>query len=486
MIPVTTLAGKEVAVFGLGGSGIATARSLVAGGARVAAWDDSAGSREAAATAGIDLVDLAAADWRRFAALVLAPGVPLSHPEPHWTVRKAREAGVEVVGDIELFFRERAKHCPDTPVVAVTGTNGKSTTTALIAHILKSTGRDVQMGGNIGVPILALAPPERGRITVVEMSSFQIDLTPSLAPSIGVLLNITPDHLERHGPRDDPALAMKYYAAIKARIVENAESSVVGMEDGFRREGDFCEPIFHAVEHPSRLDRAFIRGKPGFAEMVYLENGRLCRLHGLPNYSGYEEVLVDLAKARALRGAHNAENAAAAFLVCEILGLPHDEIGTALKTFPGLPHRMEEAGRLGRVAFVNDSKATNADSTARALAAWDRDIYWILGGKPKEGGIAPLAAYFPRIAKAYLIGEASDAFAATLAGKVAHEHCGTLDAAVGRAAADAAACRGAEPVVLLSPACASYDQFKSFEHRGRTFCELVAALAGAVMHERSE
>ena len=437
MIPVTGFRDKSVAVFGLGGSGMATCHALLAGGARVAAWDDSESQRQMAAREGLALVDLETADWSRFSALVLAPGVPLTHPEPHWTVQKAKSAGVDVIGDIELFFRARAVHGPDAPVIAVTGTNGKSTTTALIAHILRTAGRDVQMGGNIGVPILALEPPTKDRIYVIEMSSFQIDLTTDayLKPTIGVLLNISPDHLDRHGPAGDPTLALKSYAAIKARLVLAAESTVIGMEDGFPHANDLCEPIFHDLEHSSRLDMAFIRGKPGFAEMVYFEGGQLRRLHGLPTAGGYEEVLVDMRKAPALRGAHNAENAAAAFLACELLGLPHDDIGMAIRSFPGLPHRMEEVGRLGRVAFVNDSKATNADSTAKALASWQGDIYWILGGKPKEGGIAPLADYFPRIVKAYLIGQASDEFAATLVGKVAFEQCGTLDVAVARAAA---------------------------------------------------
>ncbi len=490
MIRATTFAGKRVAVFGLGGSGLATAQSLLAGGADVAAWDDGERSRETAAKAGVPLVDLKSADWSTFASLVLAPGVPLTHPEPHWTVKAARAAGVEIIGDIEIFCRERRVHALGSHFIAITGTNGKSTTTALIAHIMRTAGIDAQMGGNIGVPILSLEPAlsvapsvahqQLARVHVIEMSSFQIDLTPSLDPSIGVLLNISADHLDRHGPSDDPALAMKNYAAIKARLVFSADSSVIGMEDGFPHEGDLCEPIFHALEHSSRLDMAFVRGKVGFAEMVYCEGRRLRRLHGLPTNGGYEEVLVDLDKVRTLRGSHNAENAAAAFLVCEMLGVPHDEIGAAIKTYPGLPHRMEQVGRAGKVVFVNDSKATNADSTDKALASWDRDIYWIVGGTPKEGGIRPLDAYFPRIAKAYLIGKSSDDFAATLDGKVGYERCVTLDVALAKATADAAQCDGPEPVVLLSPACASYDQFRSFEHRGDTFRALVHALPEVV------
>ena len=518
MIPATTFAGQRVAVFGLGASGLATVQSLLASGAEVAAWDDGIQSREAAAKAGAPIVELRTADWSQFDALVLAPGVPLTHPQPHWTVPLAQAAGVEIIGDIEIFCRERSRHAPQAPFIAITGTNGKSTTTALVTHILAKAGLDVQMGGNIGRAILTLAPPSvahpqpaappsvahpqlaappsiaafpsaiqvptrppsqhPARVYVIEMSSFQIDLTPSLNPSIGVLLNISADHLDRHGPADDPDLSMRNYAAIKKRLVVNARTAVIGMDDGLPHPGDLCEPIFHELQHSARQAMAFVRGQPSFAEMVYFEGGCLRRRHRLPSAGGYEEVLVDLRTAAALRGAHNAENAAAAFLICEMLGVPHDEIGAGIKSYPGLPHRMEEVGRAGNVVFINDSKATNADSTEKALASWERDIFWIFGGKQKEGGIASLERFFPRIAKAYLIGEASEAFAKTLTGKVTFEHCGTLDVAVTRAAADAKEAKGPEPVVLLSPACASYDQFKGFDQRGDVYRDLVRMLPG--------
>lgn len=467
MIRVTTFAGRSVAVFGLGASGQATALALLTGGATVAAWDDGAASRDAAAKTGIPIVDLAAADWSAFAALVLAPGVPLTHPEPHWTAARARQAGVEVIGDIELFFRERAAHAPESPVVAITGTNGKSTTTALITHILASAGRDVQMGGNIGRAILTLEPPSSDRIHVIEMSSFQIDLTPSLKPTIGVLLNLSPDHLDRHG-------TMANYAAIKERLVAASESVVIGIDDDWTR----------AVEE--RLEQA------GGARLERITVGRSLTV----GWSAINQVLargtgdavpvplMDLAGLSSLRGAHNAQNALAAYAVCEILGVDAAAIVEGIRSYPGLPHRMEQVGRAGSVIFVNDSKATNADSTEKALASWPRDIFWILGGKPKEGGITPLERFFPRIAKAYLIGAASDDFAATLEGKVPYARCGTLDAAVAMAADDAARAAAQEPadvapserVVLLSPACASYDQFKSFEHRGDVFRTLIKGL----------
>ncbi len=500
MIRAATFAGKRVAVFGLGGSGQATVASLLAGGAEVAAWDDGEKARAAAAAAGAPLVDLRQADWTQFAALVLAPGVPLTHPEPHWTVVAANAAGVEVIGDIEIFCRERRASAPDVPFVAITGTNGKSTTTALVAHILRKAGLDAQMGGNIGVPVLALkalasAPTQSAdpgpdaqwasegpSVYIIEMSSFQIDLTPSLDPTIGVLLNISADHLDRHGPADDAELAMRNYAAIKERLVASADTVVIGID------GSECEEIYNRRPNNRNWEAISVLGDVGDWQ------AKEGRLYDSRSASPYAREFANLNGISTLRGVHNAQNALAAavtFILLEqrttaLLSYPASQAGellqAALATYPGLPHRMEEVGRAGKVVFINDSKATNADSTEKALASWPRDIYWILGGKPKEGGIRPLQAYFPRIAKAYLIGAAADDFAATLDGEVDYERSGTLDRAIASAAADAAAdaahSTGMEPVVLLSPACASYDQFRSFEHRGDSFRDLVRAMPG--------
>jgi UDP-N-acetylmuramoylalanine--D-glutamate ligase len=461
MIPASMFAGKAVALFGLGGSGLATASALQAGGARVLACDDNPASMASAREKGIETGDLRTADWSRFASFVLSPGVPLTHPEPHWSVGLAKRAGVEIIGDIEVFCRERDVIAPDAPFVAITGTNGKSTTTALIAHILREAGRDVQMGGNIGTAILSLGPPAPGRFHVIEMSSFQIDLTPSLRPSVGVLLNISPDHLDRHG-------TMENYAAIKERLVARAGTAVVGVDDEqsatvARRRVQTGAPV--------RL----ISTKPLGSDGIFAEQGRLVRAA-----AGTASAVADIAAIRSLRGLHNAQNAAAAFAVCETLGLSSEEIGRGMRTFPGLPHRMEEVGRRGEAIFVNDSKATNADSTEKALASFEH-IYWILGGKAKDGGIAPLRDYFPKIEKAYLIGAATDEFAETLDGKVRFARCGTLDKAVAEAAKDALASDAPEPVVLLSPACASYDQYRNFEIRGDHFRDLVRALPGIHM-----
>ncbi|WP_342166256.1 UDP-N-acetylmuramoyl-L-alanine--D-glutamate ligase [Methylobacterium sp. SD21] len=452
MTPVTTFAGRRVALFGLGGSGLATARALIAGGADILAWDDGAEGVAKAQGEGIPTADLREQDWSGFAALVLAPGVPLTHPEPHWSVRLAQGAGVEIVGDIELFCRERRAVAPGAPFVAITGTNGKSTTTALIAHVLGQAGRDVQMGGNIGTAILSLAPPDAARVHVIEMSSFQIDLTPSLDPSVGVLMNITPDHLDRHG-------TMEQYAAIKERLIRGADLAVVGIDDAPSR----------AItdRRGERLVRVHVGAGAAQGDGLCVAEGHVRDASG--------EDLADVNGIGSLRGAHNWQNAAVAVAVAQALGVAPEQIRAGLASFPGLPHRMEEVARRGHVLFVNDSKATNADSTEKALTAF-RDIHWILGGKAKDGGIFPLVPYFERVAHAYLIGAASDAFAATLEGAVPYTRCGTLDVAVEKAAENAAASGAPEPVVLLSPACASYDQFRNFEIRGDRFRDLVRAL----------
>ncbi len=459
MIAVRCFAGRKVALFGLGGSGLPTAHALVLGGAEVAAFDDDGAARERARAAGVRIVDLAAADWRDYAALILTPGAPLTHPRPHWTVERARAAGIEVIGDIELFCRERAAVAPRAPLVAITGANGKSTTTALIAHILREAGRDAQMGGNIGVPILELAPAADNRIHVVECSSFQIELAPGLNPSIGALLNITPDHLDRHGTFEN-------YAAVKERLVARADVALVGVDD------DACRAIAARLRARGRTRVVTISSRGARDSDIFVEDHRI-----VESGAGGAPV-IDLRAAPALRGVHNGQNAAFAFAAARALGVSGAEIARAMASFPGLAHRMEQVGRLGRVLFVNDSKATNADAAEKALLSFS-DIFWILGGKPKEGGIEPLRGLFPKISKAYLIGAASEEFARTLGGAVPFELCGTLDAAVAAAARDARASAAPEPVVLLSPACASYDQFANFERRGDAFRALVARLIGA-------
>jgi UDP-N-acetylmuramoylalanine--D-glutamate ligase len=461
MIPVTSFAGKKVAVFGLGGSGLASARALQAGGADVIAGDDGADKLAEAASAGIATADLRTISWAGISALVLTPGAPLTHPAPHWTVGLAREAGVEVIGDIELFCRERQRHAPDAPFVAITGTNGKSTTTALIAHLMRVAGYDTQMGGNIGTAILSLEPPRKGRVHVIEMSSYQIDLTPSLDPSVGILLNLSEDHIDRHG-------TMAHYAEVKARLVAGVQpqgTAIVGVDDGFSR--DIADRLDRAGK---RVVRVSVRNP--LPDGIYVEHETILRAAGAAR-----SEIARIGGIGSLRGLHNAQNAASAAACALALGLAPDTLQQGLRSFPGLAHRMEQVGRRGNVLFVNDSKGTNADASAHALSSF-ADIFWIAGGKAKQGGITSLTGYFPRIRKAYLIGEAAKEFAATLGGEVPHEISETLDVAVANAARDAEAAGLKDAVVLLSPACASFDQYRNFEIRGAKFRELVQALPG--------
>jgi len=467
VIPVTAFAGKKVAVFGLGGSGLVSASALLAGGADVVAYDDDAQSVAKANAAGIPTADLRNVDWSKIAALVLAPGVPLTHPEPHWIVALAGKAGVAVIGDIELFCRERAQLAPGAPFVAITGTNGKSTTTALIAHLAASAGLDAQLGGNIGTAILSLQPPGAGRVHVIECSSYQIDLAPSLDPSVGILINLSEDHLDRHG-------TMAHYAAVKERLVAGVPSNgtaIVGVDD------DWCRAIANRLENAGkRAVRISVHRE--LSDGIYVANGRVMRA----TPAGVTPI-AELRGIGSLRGQHNAQNAACAAAAALALGLEPPAIQAGLRSFPGLAHRMEELGRRGAVLYVNDSKATNADSAAQALACFS-DIFWIAGGKPKTGGIESLRGFFPRIRKAYLIGEAADEFAATLSPGVPYEIDGTLDKALAAATRDAEASTVPEPVVLLSPACASFDQYRNFEVRGDAFRELVQALPGLVPVKR--
>ncbi len=456
---VHTFKKKHVALFGLGGSGIATAKALLAGGAIVHAWDDSETGHIKAGEQGITLTDLSTADWSLYKALILAPGVPLTHPTPHWVVTKAQEAGVEIIGDMELFARERAKIMPHAPVIAITGTNGKSTTTALIAHLLKIAGCDVQMGGNIGLPVLELELFNETRIYVLEISTFQIDLAPSLKPSVGILLNLTPDHIDRHG-------TFEHYAGIKERLIQASDMAIIAQDDATCR-------MITLRRNELNLPMVAISATQTLEQGIFADGSALMLGRG-------ERVaqIADIAGIGSLRGTHNAQNVAAAIAAVSLQGVDAATIQKGLTSFPGLEHRMEEIGHLGRTLFINDSKATNADSTDKALSAFENGVFWIVGGKAKEGGIESLASLFSHVEKAYLIGEAGDDFAATLEGKVPFERSETLDMALEHAAIDAVGSKAAQPVVLLSPACASYDQFANFEARGKRFRDLCYGLPG--------
>src|SRR5580698_3032240 len=459
MTPVTSFAGKTVAVFGLGGSGLASCHALKAGGGGVITSDDGTERLAEAAKAGFVTADLRTVNWSRFAALILTPGAPLTHPTPHWSVLMARQAGVEVIGDIELFCRERQRHAPDAPFVAITGTNGKSTTTALTAHLMHVAGYDTQMGGNIGTAILSLEPPRKGRVHVIEMSSYQIDLTPSLDPTVGILINISEDHIDRHG-------TLEHYAAVKERLVAGVQahgSAIVGVDDGFSRA--IADRIDQAGKRVVRVSV-----KNPVPDGVYVDHETIWRASG-----GARSEIARIGGIGSLRGQHNAQNAACASACALALGVSNDVLQKGLRGFPGLAHRMEQVGRRDNVLFVNDSKGTNADAAAHALSSF-AEIFWIAGGKPKLGGITSLAEYFPRVRKAYLIGEAALEFAGTLGERAPHEISETLDVAVANAARDAEASGLHDPVVLLSPACASFDQYRNFEIRGAAFRETVLKL----------
>jgi UDP-N-acetylmuramoylalanine--D-glutamate ligase len=462
MIPITEYAGRDVAVFGLGRTGLSAAKALKAGGARVHAWDDNEDIRNKAEAAGMTLSDINKRDWQTFAALVLSPGIPYKFPQPHRIVRMAEMTGVPVVGDMELFARA-VQSLPERgrpKIIGITGTNGKSTTTALIGHILKQAGRDARIGGNIGTGVLDLAALHANAVYVLELSSYQLDLVKSLHCDIAVLLNMSPDHLDRHG-------GMEGYQAAKMRIFQNQQKgdvAIVGFDDVITQ----SIAIGLAGHGPGRVVHASSTYTLGRG--VSAIDGRL-----YDNQSGKAELIGNLADCPSLPGKHNHQNAAAAYAACRALGIEQQVIMAGLKSFPGLAHRLETVGEVDGVRFVNDSKATNAQAAEQALRAF-KNVYWIAGGVPKAEGIEPLESLFPNVTKAYLIGDAENAFAATLKGKVALQKCGTLEKAVEAALRDARAAGEDDPVVLLSPACASFDQFHDFEHRGDVFRSIVQAM----------
>jgi UDP-N-acetylmuramoylalanine--D-glutamate ligase len=440
-----------------------TARALSLGGARVTAFDDNPQSVMRAEALGITTRDLREVEFGQFDQLILAPGVPLTHPHPHWVVKLAKQAGVAIIGDIDLFCHERRRVAPDSTLIAITGTNGKSTTTALISHVLQSAGRKVEMGGNIGRAVLDFEKFENDTIFVVEVSSYQIDLAPRIDAQIGILLNLSPDHLDRHG-------TIENYAAIKELLVKNSGSAIVGVDD------DMCRAIAARLSQSS-LPVTNVSVHEKLETGVYADGYQLFNAR-----SGIAEKVADLSDIGSLRGIHNAQNACVAWKACADCGLSNDEIQAGFASFPGLIDRMEELGRVGNVLIVNDSKGTNADATDMALGSFNR-IYWIAGGLAKEGGIEPLRRHFPKVAKAYLIGEAAPVFAGTLGGEVEFEISGTLDMALLHAIDDARGDANPEPVILMSPACASFDQFPSYVIRGEKFRQLVYQIDGFTSKE---
>lgn len=461
MFAASTFKDKRVAMFGLARSGISCALALQAGGATVFAWDDSEPAQDKARTEGVNVTNLHTVDFKTLHSLVLSPGVPLTHPTPHWTVLKAKAVGVEIIGDTEVFARE----VQDTgsKIIAITGTNGKSTTTALIGHVLKHAGLDVDVGGNIGQAVFNLRPPARGRHYVLELSSFQIDLMPGLAPDVGILTNLTPDHLDRHGD-------MAHYASVKARMFakqRDGQTALVGVDD------DWGVGIARAITTGADVRRVSVLND--VSSGISAVNGVL-----RDKRVGVAQVEIDLNGFAALRGRHNWQNACMAYGAASALGIGVETIAAAMESFPGLAHRMQQVGAAGRTIFVNDSKATNADAAEKALVSFN-EIYWIAGGLAKDGGIEALLPFLTNVKKAYLIGVAAVQLAEQLQGRVPFVIAETMARAVMLAAQDASTSAAKQSVVLLSPACASFDQFKNFEVRGDAFVELVARVPNVVM-----
>ena len=457
MIDLSSLQGSRFAVLGLARSGLAAARALKAAGVGFVAWDDDATRRAQAQNQGFALGDPSSLDWNRWDGLVLSPGIPHTFPEPHPAAAAARAAGKPVIGDIELLARS------GTParMVGITGTNGKSTTTALIGHILKSAGVDREVGGNLGPAALDFRPLDADGVYVIELSSFQLELVPSLRCDVAVWLNITPDHIDRHGD-------LAGYVAAKRHVFDNQHAgnvAVIGVDDTESKK------VAGKLAATSRTVVMVTIGRRSTAG-VSVVDGLL--------HDARTGVEIDLKAIKTLPGAHNWQNAACAYGTCHALGLPVEAIARGLATYAGLAHRQERVAVVDGIVYINDSKATNADAAEKALAAYDT-IYWLVGGTPKAEGIAPLAPLFDRVVHAFLIGKSSDAFAATLEGRLPYTRCGDLKTALAQAHAMAQREHRPNAVVLLSPACASYDQWPDFEVRGDAFRAMARALPGAVV-----
>ncbi len=433
---------KPVAIVGLGKSGVAAYEACRAAGIATVLWDDNAAARQ-----GLPTEDLTQVDFSRFALLCLAPGIPLTHPAPHPTVMQARKAGCDIVCDIELFHRAH----PAIKTIGITGTNGKSTTTALIGHILKTAGVESAVGGNIGDAALSLPQLSDKGVYVFELSSYQLDLCPTYTPDIAVLINLAPDHLDRHG-------GMEGYIAAKKKIFRGKGGGIVGLDDEWSRE------VYGEVANSARHDIPVSCLSP-------LAEGISVTPEGLLKDNGRE--ILDLKPCRALQGQHNWQNAAMAYATCTAAGVTAAQIIAGLKTFPGLAHRQNIVAVCNGVTYINDSKATNDQAAAMALRTYD-PIYWIAGGKPKDGGYSDCEKYIRHVRHAFLIGDAQQKMAAWLKTQdVPFTLSGTLDKAVAAAHGLAQQEKLQNAVVLLSPACASFDQFKNFEQRGEAFVDLV-------------
>lgn len=449
----TQIQDKPVAVLGLGKTGLQVYEACKKAGIATVLWDDTPEKRQEAQDAGAAVEDLSTADFSRFAFLCMSPGIPLTHPAPHPVAKRAQQAGVDVICDIELFHRVK----PHAKTIGITGTNGKSTTTALIGHILERAKIPCAVGGNIGTPALALPDLAAGGIYVLELSSYQLDLCTTYAPDISLLLNITPDHLDRHG-------GIEGYAAAKERIFRGEGTGIIGIDDKFSAD------IFARQKKDNR------RKMTAVSYLRPLQYGIFISPEGML-FDGAKGI-VNLYTCPALKGRHNWQNAALAYAACRAADIATEVIVQGLQTFPGLAHRQKLVATIDGVAYINDSKATNDEAAAVALGTFN-PVYWIAGGRPKEGGYAACQKHLGHVRHAFLIGEAAEAMGKWLQGRnVPFTQCGTLDKAVQAAHGMAQKEELNHATVLLSPACASWDQFKSFEHRGDAFADLVLRLPG--------
>ncbi len=466
MLRLPPVENKRIAVLGLGKSGVAAARTLAANGAQVLAWDDDPDQRHNAHCPDAMITDLSQYDFSGITDLILSPGIPLHYPAPHPAVTKARQARCRIIGETELLARSDSQ----ARIVGITGTNGKSTTTALITHILKASGIDAAAGGNFGTPTCQLPSLPEDGVYVLEMSSYQLDLLEKLVFDIALLLNLSADHLDRHG-------GMKGYIAAKQKIFRGQTASaaaIIGIDEPSGRK------IYRSIK---ALNHQYVIPVSG---RVRCPGGMYRRQDGwlIDDQSGTQKPLCNLNQSLALKGHHNGQNAAAAFAACRIIGLTDQQITDGLNGFPGLAHRQENITTVAGISFINDSKATNLESAFQALSA-HHHIHWIVGGRAKKNSLSMLEKHLKKyrehVHKAYLIGEASASLAGVLEGKIATEICGDLATATKRAFIDSREIRRSdpaiEPVVLLSPACASFDQWKNFEERGDAFRELVWQLS---------
>jgi len=458
MIDVFAFHTLPVAVLGLGRSGLSAAKALQESGAKVWAWDDSKDARARAEAEGIPIVDLSTCDWSELTSLILSPGIPLHHPAPHKIVELARAARCEVIGDVELLARSQR----ESAYMGITGTNGKSTTTALIGHIMQTSGREAEVGGNLGIPALELEGMGTEGTFVLEMSSYQLDLTVSITFDVAVLLNISADHLDRHGGMDGYIDSKKqiFHRQTKPR------TAVVGIDDSF------CRAIFEELKQADEQVVIPVSGSQRAHGGVYIQDGIL-----IDDTEGQETPVCELIGIASLPGVHNWQNTAAAYAAVKAAGVAPHAAMACIQSYPGLVHRQEPLDMVDGIAYVNDSKATNGEAAARALVCYD-NIYWIAGGRPKEGGLAATATYLDNVRHAYLIGEAALEFSQALDGRVAYSISGDLAAAVEAARTQAKKDKLDGAVILLSPACASFDQFDSFEARGDAFREMVEGLPG--------